>query len=113
MQQGAARETREEANARVDVDGLYAMFNLPHIDQVYLLFRARLLDLDFGPGAESLEVGLYREAEVPWNQIAFPVVQETLRLYFADRAQGGFPLRCGDIVRQSGDIRHYRLTMLT
>ncbi len=111
-QQGAARETLEEANARVAVDGLYSLFNLPHINQVYMLFRSRLLDLDFGPGAESLEVRLFEEEEVPWDRLAFPVVQETLRLYFADRANGGQGLRCGDIVRQPGDGRRYRITLL-
>jgi ADP-ribose pyrophosphatase YjhB (NUDIX family) len=107
--QGAARETREEANARVEVGGLYTLFNLPHIDQVYLIFRGRLLDLDFGPGAESLEVGLFAEPEIPWDQIAFPVVKETLGLYFRDRADGGYRTRCGDIVRLDGDIRRYRV----
>ena len=58
--QAAARETLEEANARIEVLGLYAMYNLPYINQVQLLFRARLLDLDFSPGVESLEVALFR-----------------------------------------------------
>ncbi|MEW8208657.1 MAG: NUDIX hydrolase [Candidatus Thiodiazotropha taylori] len=55
-QQGAARETLEEATARVDVEGLYGLYNLPHINQVYLIFRSRLLDLEFAAGTESLEV---------------------------------------------------------
>jgi ADP-ribose pyrophosphatase YjhB (NUDIX family) len=108
-QQGAARETVEEANARVDVGDLYTLFNLTHIDQVYLLFRSRLSDLDFGPGAESLDAQLFREAEIPWDEIAFPVVKETLGLYFRDRANGGFRMRSGDIVRLDGDIRRYRI----
>ena len=111
-QQGAARETLEEANARVEVSELYALFNLPHIDQVYMLFRSRLLDLDFRPGAESLEVRLFREREVPWERIAFPVVHEALRLYFQDRSDGGFRLRSGDIVRVSETPRRYRITLL-
>ena len=108
-QQGAARETREEANARVEVGGLYTLFNLPHIDQVYLIFRSRLLDLGFGPGAESLDVELFTESEIPWDAIAFPVVKETLRLYFRDRRNGGLIQRSGDIVRLGGDIRRYRV----
>ena len=110
-QEGAARETREEANARVEVGELYTLFNLPHINQVYLVFRGRLLDLDFGPGAESLDVSLFREDEIPWEDIAFPVIKETLGLYFRDRANGGFALRSGDIVRLDKDIRRYRITM--
>jgi hypothetical protein len=61
-------------------------------------FRARLLDLGFGPGTESLEVRLFSEAEVPWDEIAFAVVKETLKLYFSDRKAGSFPLRTGDII---------------
>jgi len=81
-QQGAARETLEEANARVSVEQLYTTFNLPHISQVYLLFRGKLDDLDFSPGSESLEVALFGEDEIPWEQLAFPVIYETLRYYF-------------------------------
>ena len=110
-QQGAARETLEEANARVEVGGLYSLFNLPHIDQVYMLFRSQLLDLDFSPGKESLEVNLFREEEIPWEAIAFPVVQETLKLYFTDHKAGGFPLRSGTIVRLPGSPRRYRTTI--
>ena len=111
-QQGAARETLEEANARVEVGSLYTLFNLPHIDQVYLLFRARLLDRGFGPGDESLEVRLFREAEIPWDEIAFPVVGETLRLFFADAGRGEFPLRGGTIERVSETPRRYVTRLL-
>ena len=112
-QAGAVRETLEEANARVAVAGLYTTFNLPHIDQVYMIFRAKLLDLDFAPGVESLEVQLFREPEIPWNRLAFPVVAETLKLYFADRSRGGFPSHVGDIVRAPGmGFRHYQVRML-
>ncbi len=110
-QQGAARETLEEAKARVGVGALYTMFNLPHINQVYLVFRSRLLDLDFGPGPESLDVRLFDEPDIPWGEIAFPVIKETLALYFRDRATGGFALRAGDIVRLDGDIRRYEVTI--
>ncbi|MCU7797013.1 MAG: NUDIX hydrolase [Candidatus Thiodiazotropha sp. (ex Myrtea spinifera)] len=110
-QQGAARETLEEACARVDVEGLYTLFNLPHINQIYLLFRSRLLDLDFGAGAESLDVGLFEEHEIPWDEIAFPVVRETLRLYFKDREQADFPLRGGTIERLPGEGRRFRVLL--
>jgi ADP-ribose pyrophosphatase YjhB (NUDIX family) len=110
-QQGAARETLEEANARVEVSALYSLFNLPHINQVYLIFRSRLLDLNFRPGAESLEVRLFDEDEIPWEEVAFPVIKETLGLYFRDRANDGFCLRSGDIVRGGSDIRRYEVTI--
>lgn len=96
--QAAARETLEEASARVAIHSLYALFSLPHINQVYVMFRGRLLDLDFGPGTESLEVALFAEPEIPWSKLAFPVVHETLRLFFADRSAGAFGQHTGDIV---------------
>lgn len=109
--EAAARETLEEAQARVDISGLYALFNLPHINQVYVMFRAQLLDLDFGPGSESLEVALFAEHEIPWDELAFAVVRETLRLYYADRKRGKFQQYLGDIVRGQ-DAIDYRVTLL-
>jgi ADP-ribose pyrophosphatase YjhB (NUDIX family) len=105
--EGALRETLEEANARVAVDDLYVTVNLPHINQVYMLFRGQLLDLDFHPGEESLEVQLMEEQQVPWDRMAFPTVTEALRLYFADRLQGVFPVRMLDIVRERGTPGRY------
>jgi ADP-ribose pyrophosphatase YjhB (NUDIX family) len=108
VQQGAARETLEEAQAKVRVGRLYTLFNLPHINQVYMLFRAELESLDFGPGAESLEVELLREDQIPWAEIAFPVIGESLRLYYSDRAAGHFPLRSGSMERLPTAERQYR-----
>ena len=95
----AQRETLEEANARVELQGPYTLFSLPDIDQVYLIYRARLLDLDFGPGPESLEVELFTEEQIPWEQLAFPTIRETLKRFFADRRSGRFSLHTGVIRR--------------
>lgn len=95
--QGAQRETLEEANARVEVGPLYALYNIPHISQVYLLFRARLLDLDFRPGAETLDARLFAESEIPWNDIAFTSVRNTLTHYYDDRRRGEFRFHMGTI----------------
>jgi ADP-ribose pyrophosphatase YjhB (NUDIX family) len=89
---GAERETIEEARARVEVGPLYTMISLPQINQVYVMFRARLLDLGFGPGPESLEVRLFDEAEIPWNELAFRTIARTLRNYLLDRKLGEFPV---------------------
>jgi ADP-ribose pyrophosphatase YjhB (NUDIX family) len=110
LQEGAARETLEEAGAQVAMGELYTLFNLPSANQVYLLFRSRLLNLDFAPGSESLEVALFREQDIPWMDLAFPVVRETLWRYFQDRADGRFKLHCGDIARIPGELRRYRIT---
>ena len=96
-QAGAIRETLEEANARVEIGTLYALYNIPHINQVYLLFRARLLDLDFEAGAETLEARLYAEQEIPWNELAFATVRNTLRHYYSDRKDGEFRFHTGTI----------------
>ena len=64
------------------------MISLPQINQVYVMFRARLLDLDFGPGPESLEVRLFDEDEMPWEEMAFRTITRTLRNYFLDRKRG-------------------------
>ena len=103
--QGAQRETLEEANARVEILGLYALFNIPHINQVYMLFRARLLDLDFFAGAETLEARLFAETEVPWDEIAFVTVRRTLNHYFADRRTGEFRFHMGTVEPMARDAR--------
>ena len=96
---GAVRETSEEAGARVRIqeNSLYTLFNLPYINQVYLFFRAELEDLDFNPGIESKEVGLFTQSQIPWNEIAFPVVRSTLEHYFNDLKRGQFPVRMFDV----------------
>ena len=95
--EGAAREALEEANARVEIEDLYTVYSIPHISQVYMMFRARLLDTDISPGVESLEVKLVREHEIPWDQLAFTMVKRTLENFLADRKTGVFVPRFGDI----------------
>lgn len=97
----AAREALEEANAVVENLTLYGLYSLLHISQVYLMFRGQLKDGYASPGEESLEVALFAEEEIPWRQLAFTVVQEMLRQYFAERPTGAFKLHVGDIIRES------------
>lgn len=93
MQQAAQRETLEEACAEVRDLELYMLFDLPHIDQVYLFFRAELARPEFSAGVESLEVRLFEESEIPWSELAFPTIGRTLECFFADRGQQAFPVR--------------------
>jgi len=88
--EGAIRETLEEARARIELGPLFSMIDVPYIEQVHVFFRADLVNLDFGPGEETLEVRLFREDEVPWPELAFRTVAQTLRLYFADRQRGHY-----------------------
>ncbi len=99
LAQAAARETFEEASARVSIGDLYAVYSLPHISQVYVLFRAKLLDLDFKPGVESSEVKLVSEAEVPWDEMAFRVIHDPLKRYFMERNTGKLTFHTGIIDR--------------
>jgi ADP-ribose pyrophosphatase YjhB (NUDIX family) len=96
---GAKRETLEEANANVEVGDLFALYNIPHINQVYMLFRARLLDLDYHAGAETLELRLCNDIDVPWDDIAFATVRNTLTHYFNDQRKGRFGFHLGTIER--------------
>ena len=95
--EGAAREAMEEANARVEITDLYTVYSLPHISQVYMMFRARLLDPDVSPGIESLDVKLAHEDEIPWDQLAFTMVKRSLEHFIEDRRTGIFVPRFGDI----------------
>jgi ADP-ribose pyrophosphatase YjhB (NUDIX family) len=99
-QQGAARETWEEARARVSNLDLYRVFDVPYISQVYMFYRCDLDNGEYGVGPESLESGLYSKQDVPWDEIAFPVVHETLQEYFSDVEKGHFPVRVSAIERR-------------
>ena len=95
--EGARRETDEEAGARVELDGLFTVLNVVRAGQVHLFYRARMLDTRLDPGPETLEAQLFREHEIPWDQIAFRTVRQTLEHYFADRRSGAFGVHVGDI----------------
>jgi len=95
--QAALRETLEEAGARIELEAPYSLISVPHVNQVHLFYRARLLDLEFKPGEESLEVVLFEEARVPWKEIAFRTVGLTLKHWFADRKSGSYGFHAEDI----------------
>lgn len=98
--QTAARETLEEAHARVEIGELYTVINLPHINQVYMMYRSRLLDLDFSPGDESEAVALFAPREIPWGHLAFPTIRHTLDFFVEDQRASTFRLRTGTIVKE-------------
>lgn len=94
---GAVRETDEEAGARIVVEGLFTVLNVVRVGQVHFFYRARLEDTRFAPGPESIEARLFREDEIPWDDLAFRTVRLTLERYFADRKAGSFGIHCVDI----------------
>lgn len=98
IQHAAARETREEACAEITEAALFGIYNLPRANQVYVMFLAKLRGRnEFAAGAESLAVRLFRAAEIPWSEIAFPVIHRTLERYLAERDTGHFAVRVEDI----------------
>jgi len=101
VEQAAARETWEEAKANINQLNLYVLISLPHISQVYMMFRAQLCDLTYAPGSESLEVQLFSQNEIPWENLAFPVIRRTLTHYFQDRVIDHFPVHVGKIIPSS------------
>jgi ADP-ribose pyrophosphatase YjhB (NUDIX family) len=96
--EGAMRETDEEAGAQISLGELFTLMNVPRVGQVHFYYRARLLSDQFQPGIETMEARLFSEAEIPWDELAFRTVRETLERYFADRRSGRFGLHVIDIV---------------
>ena len=95
--EGALRETVEEAGAHIEMGPLFTFLNVVRVGQLHLYFRARLLDTAFAPGPETIEAQLFREDEIPWDELAFRTVRETLKRYFDDRRRGQFELHTADI----------------
>ena len=98
--EGAARETLEEACCEVDSLQLYSVFNLPQINQVYMLYLAKVIKDDFSATTESLEVEFFNEANIPWEELAFPFVPISLKNVFADMKKNEFPLTTHTIERR-------------
>jgi ADP-ribose pyrophosphatase YjhB (NUDIX family) len=103
--EAAVRETEEEAGANVALGPLFTLLNVAHVHQVHLFYLARLVDLDYAPGIESLDVQLFAEDEIPWDDLAFPTIRTTLEIFFADRARihagerDGYGFHTQDITR--------------
>ena len=93
----AIRETMEEAGARIELGPMFSLISVPHINQVHVIYRARLLDIDFAPGEETLELDLFRESDIPWNELAFRTISISLRRFFDDRTAGRFGFHAVDL----------------
>lgn len=95
--EGAARETLEESGAQFALEGFFSLLNVPRVGQVHVFYLARLLSDVFNPGFETIEARLFAEDEIPWDEIAFRTVKETLEHFFADRSKGNFGIHILDI----------------
>jgi ADP-ribose pyrophosphatase YjhB (NUDIX family) len=95
--QGAARETTEEAGAHFNIGNLFTVMSVPRVGQVHLYYLAELLNEDFNPGFETQEARMFSESEIPWDELAFRTVQETLKHYFEDQKSGKFEVHAFNI----------------
>lgn len=95
--QGAARETLEEAGAQFQIGPLFSLLNVRRVGQVHLFYHATLLSEAFNPGEETMEARLFAEEDIPWDELSFRTVRETLLRYFSDRRSGQFGIHCIDI----------------
>ena len=96
-EEAAARETFEEAHATVKVLSLHAVLSIPHISQVYMVFRGAMQEPLFKAGTESLEVKLFKPGEIPWDHLAFQVVRDALRRYVLDVERGSFSVHVDNV----------------
>lgn len=97
--QSAKRETLEEAGAEIEDPELYCIYNIPHISQVYIIYKGELKDGIARPGSESLDTRLFMLEEIPWDKLAFRVIREVLQQYQDDTKKGFYGLHTGDIIR--------------
>jgi ADP-ribose pyrophosphatase YjhB (NUDIX family) len=102
--EAAMRETIEEAGANIELGPLFSLMNVARVHQVHMFYLATLRDLDFAPGEESLDVKMFTEDEIPWDDLAFPTIRNTLELFFADHARmrasgGGYGFHTQDITK--------------
>ncbi len=97
IEDGAIRETKEEANAEVSLNRLFSVYSLPTLGQVYCIFLADLLNLNFSPGEESLDVKLFDQSNFPWDEIAFFSIQFTLEKYFANESNDNCQIFLGSM----------------
>jgi len=102
LQQAAARESKEEALADVEIGSLLTVVHVLHAQQVHVFFRATLRTPEYGAGTESLEAELFRAEDIPWSEIAFPSTDYTLRRYLEDRAAGQEPYHFTETDRRMG-----------
>jgi ADP-ribose pyrophosphatase YjhB (NUDIX family) len=101
----AMRETQEESGAHITLENMFTLLNVPQVHQVHIFYRATLLDLDFAAGEESLEVKLFTQQEIPWDELAFPTVRKTLKFFFEDHAKvkagtGQYEFHTHDILKR-------------
>ncbi|MBH44504.1 MAG: NUDIX hydrolase [Gammaproteobacteria bacterium] len=100
LEEGALRETFEEAGAKSQDIKLFLICNLPHISQIYIMYHGSLLDGKFSAGVEMEDIKLVTETEIPWDDLAFPVISQTLKCYLEDRKKGNIDIHFHTIMKK-------------
>lgn len=103
-EEGARREAREESGAELEFDHLLAVYNIPRISQVQVIYAARLLSPDVHAGHETSEVGLFAWEDIPWDALAFPSVRWALSHWREARDSGDIAARTNP-PGETGDYR--------
>jgi len=104
VENGARRELMEEAGASALEMTPYGLYDIPHIGQIYMMFRTKLKDAEFKPGPESLKARLFSLDQIPWEELAFPVIRTTLENYYRDAAAGTFSFHIDNITQRLAEI---------
>ncbi|MGY0216474.1 NUDIX domain-containing protein [Endozoicomonadaceae bacterium StTr2] len=95
VEEAAVREVWEETGARVEIVAPYSLFSVPQIDEVYIMFRARLLEFTDQPGPETAEARLLAPEEIPWENIFYPAIKDILQRYIAEYNKSSFGMYLG------------------
>ena len=98
--EGAWRETKEETQADVEMHKILAIFNIPQINQIYVIYKASILENSYGPTSESLDVKLFSKEDIPWEKIAFPFVPKAINHYYDNFEKKEIPMCIEDIIRR-------------
>ena len=101
VQEAAERETWEEAEALVEAMEIYHLYNIIHVNQLYVIYRGRLRDGKFGIGEESLESHLFAPTAIPWDELAFEVIRQSLQRFIEELDRNHFRVFVGDIYKKS------------
>ena len=98
--EGAWREPKEETQAEVEMHNILAIFNIPQINQIYVIYKASILENSYGPTSESLDVKLFSKEDIPWEKIAFPFVPKAINHYYDNFEKKEIPMCIEDIIRR-------------
>ncbi len=81
LEEATLREAREEAGISIKITRLLGTYSLLAVNQIHIIYAAEMINAEYSPGHESLEIALFKENEIPWDKLAFPVIRWALNAY--------------------------------